>query len=392
MTRLRLISLLLFAGLLTACGEREAPLATLAGNTMGTSYQVQAVLPEVGPDGLPDSGPDEEPGSVPGTGAERDALARAIDAELAAIDLALSTWRDDSYASRFNRLPAGEWFAPPPRMAQVLQAAEQLSAQTGGALDLTLAALSRAWGFQGEALPAVPAPDKPDALDGLERPDKLAGSPALAAHAGLDELKLRTGMHLLEWSEDRSQLRKRVAGLALDFSALGKGYGVDRLVGVLQAAGVEQALVEIGGEVRALGKRPDGTPWRIALDLPRASGAAVNRDQPAKSEEAHDVIPLENRAVATSGDYRNYFIEDGARYAHVLDPATGRPAAYNTAAATVLAADAMTADALATAFMAMPPALALDLAGQLGVELLLVTRGPDGGLDRSWTPGFPISR
>jgi len=315
--------------LLAAC--RPAPeTLVLEGRTMGTGFQVRLARP------VPDP----------------DALHQAIEAELAAIDRQMSTWRDDSEIARFNRARDSGWHPISPAFATVLRRARELSETTGGALDVTLRPLARAWGFQGEGPPRVPPPDL------------------------IDDLRAHAGMAMLELAPSGDALRKLDPALELDVSALAKGYAVDRLAARVAAAGGQDFLVAIGGEVRAAGERPGGGPWRIGVE--RVSGP----ERTGRGEEAAvDSMPallLRDEAVASSGDYRNYFLVDGERYAHVLDPATGRPAAFGVAVATVVAPDAITADALATAFMAMPPDRSLALADELGVALRLALRGADG--------------
>ncbi len=304
--------------LLTGCAPGPDTVHVLGGSTMGTGYEIQIVGPV----------------------RDDEALANQIAAELAVIDQEMSTWRDDSVLSRFNAGPAGVWVDIPSRTAAVLSAAERLHELSGGALDITLRPLSLAWGFQGDSLPRIP----PEA--------ELLG---LGKH---------TGMSLLERSADGTAIRKQVAGLEIDVSALAKGYAVDQLAALLRQAGYRNFMVEIGGEIYAGGERPGGGPWRVAVEAPGSDS-----DEPV-------VLSLQDQAVASSGDYRNYFEMDGQRYAHILDPRTGRPAAGAISAVTVIADDAMTADALATALMVMSRAEGLALAETAGVEALISLRDP----------------
>ncbi len=286
---------------------------------MGTTYSVQLVDPD----------PD------------REALGRAIERELDNLDRQLSTWRDESEIARFNRLPADEGFPLSPAFAAVLERALELGRATGGALDPTVLPLSRAWGFQGDRAPAVPADTE------------IA---ALLTHTG-------AGLLSVEIDEDGPRARKSDPRVEIDLSALAKGYAVDRLAALVERGGGRNYLVEIGGELRAAGRRADGTPWRVGLEGPDGLTGGV--------------VLLEDEAVATSGDYRNYFETQGVRHSHVLDPRTGRPVAHATAVATVVAADAMTADGLATAFLVLPPDEALAVADQFGVALSLQLRKDD---------------
>lgn len=304
---------------------------------MGTSYEIQLL------------------GHVP----DQQELLEAIEEELAAIDREMSTWREDSDISRFNANPGDTAFPVPGRLLEVVDAAQRLSAATDGALDITLMPLALAWGFQGADMPGVPDPET------------------------LAQLRKVTGMHTIQLSVESATLSKQHPGVMLDVSALAKGYAVDQLARLLLDRGFQHFMVEIGGEVRALGERPGGGPWRIAVELPGG-------EEPGDEQDSRHFIELQNHAVASSGDYRNYFMLDGTRYGHVLDPTTLRPADFGAAAATVIADDTITADALATAFLAVPRERAFRLARELDVELLVVSRGADGGLEQHKSPGFNL--
>lgn len=320
--------LLLTGALLTGC--RDAPrIHVLDGATFGTRYQVQLVATD------PDTA----------------ALGAEIERVLGEIDRSLSTWREDSEISAFNRRRDSAWVALSPPFAAVMAGAFSAWRDTGGTFDVTLRPLSLAWGFQGPRAPGPPAPEE------------LA---ILQAHTGMDRLVL---------APDGRALRKTDPTVEIDLSAIAKGYAVDRVGAVLDAAGHDDWLVEIGGEVRGRGARPDGAPWRIAVEPPPGPEAL---GAPTTLPEL-PVVALRDLAIATSGDYRNALLLEGRRLGHVLDPASGRPAAQGVTSATVLAASAMRADALATAFLVMPPEASLTLADRLGVGLLLVLRVEDPG-------------
>lgn len=311
---------------LPACGK-VPDILSLEGRTMGTGYAITL-------------------GAAP---ADPEALRKTIADELAMLDRQLSNWRDDSELMSFNRFPSTEAMPISDELAEVVSKAQAVSDQTGGALDITLRPLALAWGFQGTDPPTVPSQQERERL--------------LAA-TGMDLLALATAD---PDSADSGpyRLRKLNPAVELDVSALAKGYAVDRLATHVRASGVNDFLVEIGGEVRGEGERPGGGAWRVALET--QDGAAPR-----------EAVALRGEAVATSGDYRNWFEREGRRYAHVLDPATGAPPEHGVAAATVIAPDAMTADALATAFLVLPPETSLALADQLGVALRLVLREKDG--------------
>jgi thiamine biosynthesis lipoprotein len=316
--------LLALVTFLTMVGcEREPQALQLEGGAFGTRYQIL----------------------LAGEGVDLTALADTIEDTLGHLDLAFSTWRPDSEISRINAAEADRELALSPDLQRVLEEARVVHELSDGALDVALLPLSTIWGFQGAAEPVIPSDD----------------SVALAL--------TYSGMKRLDFNAHGTGLRKRDARQGLDVSALAKGYAVDRLGELLEAAGADNFLVEFGGEVLAVGERPGGGPWRVVVE-------SVGPDLPAL------VLALSGEAVATSGDYRNHLVIDGRRLGHVLDPATGRPSEAGVVAATVIADTARRADALATAFLVMDEAAAFGLADTLGVGLRRVTREERGLVSR----------
>jgi thiamine biosynthesis lipoprotein len=313
-----LVLVLVLALGLAGC-EREPGILQLDGGAFGTRYQILLA------DGDIDIG----------------ALADAVEDTLRDLDETFSTWRPDSEISRINQADADRDLLLSDDFQRVLAQARSVHELSGGALDIALLPLAKAWGFQGTVAPTPPSEST------------VAGILAY------------TGMQRLVFSEDGTRLRKQDARQGLDVSALAKGYAVDRLGGLVEAAGAKNFLVEFGGEVLAVGERPGGGPWRVAVESPG----------PGQPELA---LALSDAAVATSGDYRNHVIIGGQRLGHVLDPRTGRPAEAGVVAATVIAGDALRADALATAFLVMDPAEAFELADSLRVGLRRVTRSETG--------------
>jgi thiamine biosynthesis lipoprotein len=176
-------------------------------------------------------------------------------------------------------------------------------------------------------------------------------------------------------------LIKRRATITLDLASVAKGYAVDALAQLIRERDYTNFLVEIGGEVYAAGHRIDGTPWRIGINQPEAA---------APANQVYQMVRLENRAFATSGDYRNFFEFEGRRYAHIIDPRTGYPAARHLVSVSVLAENCALADGLATALMVMGPQAGLELINRLeGVTCLMVERSPDGRLVDHRSNGFP---
>ena len=237
-----------------------------------------------------------------------------IDSLLEAFNQSLSTYIQDSEISKFNKNSEVE---NPSRLFQhVLSESHWIYEQTHGAFDPTVGPLVKAWGF---------GPDKQ-----IIEPDSAA----------IDSMLLLIGYEKLEFS--KSQVKKE-AKVTLDFSAIAKGQAVDEIGQFLEGRGITNYMVEIGGEVRCRGLNQNDTTWMIGIQDPRI----------AKVDTKAAVVAVDNRSVATSGNYRNYYEKDGKIRAHIVDPITGYTAKHDLLSVTVLHANCMTADAYATAFMVM---------------------------------------
>lgn len=346
---LRVACLLLFALALPGCGGSEAPegrhlshphTAQLHGETMGTAWNVKVRVPAAF---------DDAP------------LEAEIQAVLDRVDERMSTWKPDSELSRFNAAPAGA-FEVSEETADVVAAALRVWARSEGAFDPTVMPLVDLWGF-GPAGREV------------EPPDEVALAAALA-HCGADKLRV-----------EGSALHKELDALQVDLSAIAKGYGVDAVCARLGELGHEDFLVEVGGELRTGGNANGERPWRIGVDRPPPPGAGGLMSTPGTSLYA--TVEVGERAVATSGDYRNWREVEGVRLSHTVDPRTGRPVANRVASATVLAPNCMEADAYATALMVLGEEAALELVESLpGIEALLILR-EDGYFSSRRSSGFP---
>jgi FAD:protein FMN transferase len=321
---------------LSGCGKR--PELRLSGRTMGTTWHVTLV----------------------GRGSPV-LLQEKIERRLDAVNQSLSTYREDSEISRFNRFRrAGEEFPISGDFLRVMKVAARVFALSGGAWDGTVMPLVDLWGFG----PAGPVTRPPGA-------DAIAAS---LATVGFAKIEIR----------DSGALVKREASVTLDLASIAKGYGVDQVAELVLREGFSDFIVEIGGEVRAGGARRDGGPWRVGINRPRADAAP---------DEVYRVAFVHDEALATSGDYRNYFLRDGARYSHVLDPRTGRPVTNRVASVSIRAPDCTLADGLATAVMVMGAEAGLALVERLpGVEGLVVVEAADGGLQDHASRGFRSER
>lgn len=264
-----------------------------------------------------------------------------LEAAVAAVDAQMSTWRPDSDLMRLNAAPVGEWLPLPLELAQVLALGLAIGRASDGAFDIGQGESVRAWGFG-------PSPADPQAIRAAMQ----------ARH--------RPAFDLLELEGDR--LRK-TGPVALDLNGIAKGHGVDRLAEVLRDHGIRDALVGIDGEMRALGLRPDGQQWTVAVEAP-------DRERRAP----HSILTLQDAAVATSGDYRHWVSVLGRHLSHTMDPMRGAPLLSSPASVTVIAPTCAEADAWATALMVRGPAEGADLAARAGLSALFLMRDASSGV------------
>ena len=288
-----------------------------SGRTMGTSWSVRLVADA----GMP-----------------RERVLGTIQGALDAVVDQMSTWEAQSDLCRFNRAAPATWHALPQAFFEVLACARDVAERSGGAFDPTAGALVDAWGFG----PATPRGVPDD--------------------AGLLRALGQAGWHRLELDAARSSACQP-GGLALDLSAIAKGFGVDLVARRLLALGFESHLVEVGGELRGSGVKPDGQPWWVQLEHPDARPGG----QPT-------LLALHGLSVATSGDYRRWFEHAGARYSHTIDPRDGLPIRHGLASVTVIHAQCMLADAWSTALSVLGPVDGPALADRLGLAARFVVR------------------
>jgi thiamine biosynthesis lipoprotein len=304
---------------LTGCWFSE-PVEEFGGPTMGSTYTVKYVRSKDSP-------------SV-------ELLKRETDAILAEVDVQMSTYRDDSAIEQFNQAPAGTCQAMPDGVLELVDAGRVLYEQSEGALDLTLEPLLNLWGFGPKA-----------------RAEKVPTAEQLTA------ARTRVGMQHLR--RDGQQLCKEV-DVQVDFNSIAAGYAVDKLVQRFTELGVTSYMVEVTGELKAAGKKPDGQPWRIGLEAPQDGQRVAQR-----------VLAVDGYGISTSGDYRNYFEEEGQRYSHTLDPLTGAPITHKLAAVTVVDKSTLRADGLSTVLMVMGTERGLAFAERMGIAAFFVTREGD---------------
>ena len=318
-----------------ATGAAAVERHTFRGATMGTTYAVTVVGPGI----------DER---------RLAGLQAAVQAALDDVDATMSHYRPDSDLSRFNRHRDAAPLAVSPALVGVVRESIAISRLTGGAFDVTVAPLVDAWGFGAPGPVAAPP-----------------GEAELAA------LRRDVGHELLEVDEASSTLGKRRPGVRIDLSAIAKGHGVDRAAEALAAGGITDYMVEVGGEVRAGGTTETGTPWRVGIERPAPGRSAIRR-----------VVALRDGALATSGEYRNFYDLAGARVSHTIDPRTGRPVTHRLRSVSVLADRSARADGLATALEVLGPDDGYALAVERGWTALFVVEDDGGALRDRPTPAF----
>ena len=260
--------------LLTASCTSPDPIPqhTFQGRTMGTTFSVTVV------------------GERLSAGAAEH-LRVTIEDQLESLDAMMSTYDSESEVSRFNAWTSSDWFPVSPETATVFLRAREISEVTDGAFDVTVGPLVDAWGFG----PPGPQPTAPSEAD-------IAG------------LLTTVGFEQIEIDSLTPAIRKTHVDIRSDLSAVAKGYAVDRVADLLDRCGYNAYLVEIGGEIRARGRRAGGQPWRVGIEQPTDGPFSLQR-----------VIELRDASLATSGDYRNYIESNGVRISHTIDPRTGRP-------------------------------------------------------------------
>lgn len=311
-----LLSLILVFG----CAESSNELKAIGGNTMGTTYTVKFVQKKTA------------------SPLDMAQLQSDIDNRLLAINQLMSTYIPDSELSLLNKSPANTPYVVSAETAKVIREALRLNVLSDGALDITVGPLVNLWGFGP-----------------THRPDKIPTDEqinALLPMVGVDKFIL-----------DENTVVKKHDSVYIDLSTIAKGYAVDELANILINRGISDFLVEIGGEMRVAGSKPGQQDWLVAIEKPITSQRAVQR-----------VISIGDNAIATSGDYRNYFEVDGVRFSHLIDPKTAYPIQHNLVAVSVIAPTCIEADGLATALIVMGAEKGKALAEQQGISALFITK------------------
>ena len=320
---------------LASCGtERPAELHEFSGLTMGTSWSVK-----INAETLP----------LP-----RQQLKSQFDAILNRVNREMSTYLPDAELSKINVADSAGRISVSTSLARVLQTAQEVSRATRGAFDVTVGPLVNLWGFGPEQGFTVPVEEQ------------------------VNRALLLVGHEKLQLDLSASTLKKAYSGVSIDLSAIAKGYGVDELADFLERLQMDNYLVEIGGEIRAKGVNHKNIPWQIGIEQPVPGTSDVQQ-----------IITLEDMAMATSGDYRNYFEHERIRYSHTIDPRTGRPVSHDLVSVTVLHPSATLADAWATGLLVLGPDGGYATALENGLAAYFIVRG-EPGFEEIFTPAFEL--
>lgn len=319
---------------IAGCGNEESTVEyELSGSAMGTRYSVTVAEPL--------------------TAERRELLEHRIGGAIDGIEQAMSTYIVESDVSRFNASRSTEWIEVSGSVCEAVTAAHELSEMTGGAFDITVGPLVNLWGFGPETVELAPPP-----------PAEIATAQA------------RVGYQRVHADCSKPALRKDRPDVYIDLSAWAKGFAVDRVAALLDELGIENYLVELGGELRMSGRNAQGELWAIAIEKPSDNGLDIRL-----------VVRLTDRGVSTSGDYRNYFVYEGRRYSHLIDGRQGRPVTHNLASVTVVADRAAFADAMATALLVLGPEEGMELAVHEGIAAYFQVR-LDGSFGETMSPAF----
>jgi thiamine biosynthesis lipoprotein len=305
----------------------------LSGLTMGTTYTIKL--------------------NVVDTKIDRTRISTNVNQRLDKINSQMSTYMETSRLSIFNQSNTQDWEEIPVDLYTVIEEALRINQLSYRAFDITIGPVVNLWGFGPKAQLEV-VPDESTIREALDS-------------VGSEHIHLR---------EQPYAIKKDRPDLYIDLSAIAKGYAVDVIADYLDDLSINNYMVEIGGEIKTKGINPDNKTWHIGIEKPLDDQRSVQT-----------VIILNNTAMATSGDYRNYFEENGIRYSHTIDPSTGKPITHKLASVTVLHPSAMTADAMATALLVLGSERGSELALRENLATLFIVRDKDNFIE-IMTPQF----
>lgn len=320
--------------MLAAC-NKEPQQISFEGKTMGTTYHIKYI----------------DDGQIENL-AKPEEVQQQLESVLKMVNNEMSTYQKNSQISEFNHFRQVDTPFPVSRdFALVVEEAIRLNKVTEGALDITVGPLVNLWGF---------GPDKR-----LNKEPTVEQINEKAKSVGIEKVSVSFENND---KNDKGILVKKEAGLYLDLSSIAKGFGVDKLAEYLDQLGLQNYLVEIGGELRGKGNNLQSQPWRIAIEKPEFTQGT-----------SQITVPLHNLGMATSGNYRNYFEdEQGNRLSHIIDPKTLRPISHNLASITVFSPSTMTADGLSTGLFVLGPEKALEIAERENLAVFLIIKKGQG--------------
>lgn len=300
----------------------------LQGKTMGTSYHVAIVHSKE-------------------SAFDKDTLQSNIDSLLESLNQQVSTYIPSSQISQFNLTKNTEWIKVDKEFFSIVQASQNISEISDGAFDISISPLVDLWGFGPEKRNEAPKPSQ------------------------VQMAMTQIGYKQLQLNSEQQSLRKTRENLRIDLSAIAKGFAVDKISDLLITNGFSNHLIEIGGELRVSGLNQSDKKWRIAIEQPDLT-----------TNIAQQGLEITNRAVATSGDYRNYFVDKGERRSHIIDPKTGYPIKHKLASVTVLHESTMLADAFATALLVMGENKGKLFAEENNLDVLMIIRNSNNDTDK----------
>lgn len=314
----KLCLLALLALILVGCND-TAREAEISGDAQGTTYHIKLVLNS----------------QAPALEEVRHQIARL----LSEIDAQMSNYREDSEISRVNARETVDWLPVSPEIVGLLAIADQVYRRSEGCYDLTIKPLFDLWGFSGHE-------------------NRIPGDHEIAT------LMPHIGMPLLEIDAAGQRIRKKDPKIKIDLSSIAQGYSVGVIAKRLDALGIEDYLVEIGGEMLVKGRKANGTNWHIGVETPSPSGRGL--------QKIIDVKDTKGTAVMTAGTYRNFFVDKGQNYSHILSPKTGRPVNHHLRSLTVVHDNPTWADAWDTALLCVGESKAMQIAEAENLKVLLV--------------------
>lgn len=319
--------------------EPSNEIREFAGEQQGTTYHIKVVI---------------DPSKT-----SESALSERIDDIFARVDLAVSNYRDDSELSRFNHQKSTDWVPVSAELAYLTSLARSVSDKTRGCFDLTIKPLFDLWGFSKTGPQKVP-------------PDE-----------DIRRVMKHIGMARIEVDLSGLRMRKRDPQIQLDLSSIGQGYTVGEIANALEQLGVVDYLVEIGGELKVRGRKPDGSHWRVAVEKPSPFSKEI--------QSLIDVRQIEGTAIMTAGTYRHYFEQEGQVYSHIMDPRSGRPVTHNLLSVTILHEDPTLADLWDTALLCVGEEEALKIAKEENLKVLLIA-DHQHQLVETMSPAFLMER